>query len=125
MGGSGTYKSNEGVVAFEGQFKQDLMHGSGTYNYADGRKYSGRWYSGHMHGHATMSWPDGSQYIGGYSCGKQEGVGKLILPDGRVYRGCWHQGVEQAASMSATPGVQQVTTAAGAFFFRNACLAYK
>jgi len=42
------------------------MDGTGTYTYADGRKYVGDWSENKMHGKGVFSWEDGRKYEGDY-----------------------------------------------------------
>lgn len=42
------------------------MHGFGTYEWKDGRKYEGYWAKNFMHGQGVYSWPDGRKYDGDY-----------------------------------------------------------
>ncbi len=45
-----------------GQFKDDKMHGKGTYNFADSRNYTGDWINGKQTGHGVFIWPNGNRY---------------------------------------------------------------
>ncbi len=45
-----------------GQFKDDKMHGKGTYNFADGRNYTGHWIDDKKTGHGVFTWPNGDRY---------------------------------------------------------------
>jgi hypothetical protein len=35
---------------YEGELKKNIMHGSGTWYYADGSYYSGDWFNNKKHG---------------------------------------------------------------------------
>jgi len=37
-----------------------------VYTWADGRKYEGEWRNNKMHGKGTFVWADGRKYIGEY-----------------------------------------------------------
>ena len=50
---------------------------------ADGREYEGDWKDNKMHGQGEFTWPDGKKYIGDYRKDKKEGNGKFIWSDGR------------------------------------------
>jgi hypothetical protein len=45
-----------------------------------------------MHGSGTFQWADGRQYVGKYFEDKKEGEGVLTWPDGRRYEGPWKAG---------------------------------
>jgi hypothetical protein len=40
------------------------MHGQGTFNYNDGRKYTGQFVDGHIEGFGKEEWPNGDSYEG-------------------------------------------------------------
>jgi len=44
---------------YEGQFKNDKMHGHGKETFADGKSYEGQFEDGKMHGQGTYKWADG------------------------------------------------------------------
>ena len=45
-----------------------------------------------MHGNGTFEWPDGRKYVGDYYEDKKRGYGEFTWPDGRCYRGEWLNG---------------------------------
>jgi hypothetical protein len=45
-----------------------------------------------MHGSGEFEWNDGRQYIGEYREDKKEGKGIFLWPDGRKYDGEWSLG---------------------------------
>ena len=51
------------------------MHGKGTYNWTDNRKYVGTYKDDQKSGLGTFTWPDGRQYIGYWLEDKQHGPG--------------------------------------------------
>jgi hypothetical protein len=38
-----------------------------------------------MHGQGTYEWPDGRKYVGSYENDQKEGIGKYYWPDGRYF----------------------------------------
>ena len=65
------------VCKYEGEIKNGLPHGIGTYTKTDGSTYVGQFNNGLRHGNGTFTWaenaPDGAgKYIGEYKtvCGK-------------------------------------------------------
>ena len=51
------------------------MHGQGTLNYPDGRKYTGQFADDQKNGFGTLTWPDKRKYTGLWKDGKQHGKG--------------------------------------------------
>lgn len=45
-----------------------------------------------MHGSGTFTWADGRKYVGEYVHDKKQGYGEFEWPDGRVYKGKWFNG---------------------------------
>ena len=45
-----------------------------------------------MHGTGTFTWADGRKYTGGYEDDKKHGYGEFYWPDGRSYKGKWVDG---------------------------------
>ena len=51
---------------YEGEWKDDMMHGQGIYDYVDGRKYLGEWKCGKQDGQGSETWPNNDTYEGQY-----------------------------------------------------------
>ncbi len=45
-----------------GEYKDEKMHGKGTYNFADGRNYTGDWVHGKKMGHGVFISTNGDRY---------------------------------------------------------------
>ena len=69
---------------YDGQFRDDLKHGTGTLTWPDGRQYKGQFEGGKFHGKAAMVlfsnlfpevWADGRKYEGEYVYGRKHGYG--------------------------------------------------
>ena len=63
---------NEGDK-YEGDWKDGMLHGKGTYTWAVGHKYVGGWKNGKMHGKGTFTNASGSKYVGEFWYGEYEG----------------------------------------------------
>ena len=60
----------------------------------DGREYEGEWKDNKMHGRGVFTWKDGKKYIGEYKNDKKSGCGIFIYSDNnnKVYEGYWCEG---------------------------------
>jgi hypothetical protein len=63
---------------YEGEFKENLMWGFGTYKFKDGKTYEGYYHKDLKHGYGVYSWTDGKKYSGWWVLGKQDGYGIYI-----------------------------------------------
>tara|TARA_Y100001935_G_scaffold247757_1_gene244065 strand:+ start:520 stop:924 length:405 start_codon:yes stop_codon:yes gene_type:complete len=52
-----------------GEWKDDEMHGQGTYTYANGDKYLGGWKDNKFHGQGIFTWANGNNERGYYMNG--------------------------------------------------------
>jgi len=70
-----TVEVADDVQIYEGEFKDDFLHGRGKMRWSDGRIYEGEWKKSGMQC-GTMKWPNGDFYEGewnddgGMKCGK-------------------------------------------------------
>lgn len=90
--GNGKFVSAFAKMIFQGQMKQDKMHGEGTYFFTDGRVFTGQWKYGLRQGEGYLRWPDGRSYRGQWREGKQDGHGVMEDADGSTTKGPWYQG---------------------------------
>lgn len=67
---------------------------------ADGSKYDGEWRDGLPHGHGSFSRPNGFKYVGNWVQGKPHGTGEAIFPDGRKYVGEFRDGTQNGRGVS-------------------------
>ena len=65
-----------------GKFKNDIIHGKGTFTYPDGTKYVGEYKDGKRHGQGTLTYADGKVYIGEFVAGYEHGKGTCFNKDG-------------------------------------------
>ncbi len=97
--GSGTAYWSISGDTYNGTWKDDMMHGIGTYTFGprsqwSGDTYTGGWYADKMHGTGTYTFGPKSQfagdkYVGGYKNGKKSGTGTYFWTDGNKYVGGW------------------------------------
>ncbi|MBN3303909.1 R10B1 protein, partial [Amia calva] len=74
-------------------FSEGLMHGQGTYMWADGVKYEGDFSVNVPMGHGVYTWPDRSSYQGEVYEGLRHGTGTYRCGNKSAsYTGQWHQG---------------------------------
>lgn len=108
-------QGNEAYFAYDGEWKNGMMHGFGRYLYDDGGDcvgafernwqhgeakasyppgdaYEGNWERGKYHGRGVFSTFSGAVYTGGHSYGRRDGFGKVEYPSGLVYEGQWKDG---------------------------------
>ncbi|XP_051980158.1 ankyrin repeat and MYND domain-containing protein 1-like isoform X2 [Xyrauchen texanus] len=67
---------------YEGEFKNNLKHGSGVFTWANGEDY--------RHGKGTYSWPNGSKFTGKFYLNRKEGYGIQVFSDGATFKGLYH-----------------------------------
>ena len=87
------------LVLLNGPTPQCLLENSITttsrervFMWADGRRYEGEWKNNKMHGKGSFTWADGRIYVGEYVDDKKSGYGEFTWPDGRCYKGDWLNG---------------------------------
>ena len=81
---------------YEGKTKfGNQRHGQGTYTWANGTKYVGKWRFDLMDGEGKMTWPNGAYYRGDWKEGKKHGYGTFKWPNGDSYVGWWKNGKEK------------------------------
>ena len=123
--GYGTHANWNGDV-YEGNFLENLKHGTGCYRYRDGRRkfegryetgervdgrmlygdgsvYEGQWKGGKRQGRGTYTFRDGSVYTGEFFDDVIHGVGRIVWPDGSSYVGDWKQGHRHGLGKEYTP----------------------
>lgn len=78
---------------YQGQIKNKLRHGYGTYVYPGGFfKYQGDWVAGEKHGKGIFEMGDGSSYDGDFVHGEMTGIGLRRWPNGSSYNGSFKNG---------------------------------
>ena len=74
---------------WDGELKNGIPHGTGTYYVPNGAKYVGTYKNGKRHGRGTSTYPFGRirKWIGEWKDGEIFGNGKMFLEYGRIFEG--------------------------------------
>jgi hypothetical protein len=81
----GKYSSAAGV--YEGEWKDGLFHGRGSFIYPGGSKYVGQYFQGRRHGRGVFTFANGAEYSGDWDNDSRNGRGTFFGDDGRKYVG--------------------------------------
>jgi hypothetical protein len=92
---------------YDGEFRENLMHGIGTYYFPDGTVYCGSWSNGMMSGRGVLTWPDGSEYNGDMKDNRRSGQGILKASDGFYYDGTWVANAMEGRGTAVYPNGQK------------------
>ncbi|MBK7002176.1 MAG: hypothetical protein IPH35_20135 [Rhodoferax sp.] len=95
--GTGTlqwYLNGKPNGRYEGEYRDGLVHGKGTYVLANGNRYEGEYRDGKMHGKGTYVEANGGRYEGEYRDGLVHGKGTYVRVNGDRYEGDWRDGKE-------------------------------
>ena len=84
--GEGTYEWNNGDK-YEGEFKDDLMHGKGKLTIVGKGTYEGEFVRGKKSGEGTFKFINGDRYIGEWVDDKMQGSGQYTFANGDYYKG--------------------------------------
>jgi len=79
------------LIGFGQCISGDCENGYGVY-IRSGSKYEGELKDGMKDGNGTFTWADGTKYIGEFKDNKQNGQGTYTTADGTVYKGIWENG---------------------------------
>lgn len=85
---------------YEGEWKDDKMHGEGKLTFPSGAHYSGTFADNKFSGSGTYVWPSGERYEGEFADNTMHGSGVYVDSDGVRWRGAFYNGVG--------PGLQQL-----------------
>ena len=50
------------AIRYEGEFRDNKLHGHGEFTFPDGRRYEGEWANDTMHGEGTFRYADGGRF---------------------------------------------------------------
>lgn len=91
MCGRGTFVFSN-MDRFAGQFKDNFMHGIGTYNWNNGSTYQGSFERGKLCGKGKMTYSYGHVYVGGWKDNLWHGHGILTKRDHTKVTANWDYG---------------------------------
>ena len=72
---------------YEGEWRNDMPNGQGTYIFANGDKYVGNFKDGRRNDQGTLSFPSGDKYVGNFKDDKYNGQGTYTHANGDKYVG--------------------------------------
>lgn len=101
--GQGLYRC--GNVCYEGEWKEDVMSGTGTFTGATGLRYAGAFKDG-KYVKGDIRFPDGATYSGDFAANKFSGAGTFTTAQGVVYSGRFENGafLDGAANVAVAVG---------------------
>jgi hypothetical protein len=79
---------------YEGHWRDDQIHGPGTFTWTNGEKYVGNWVNDQRNGPGTFTWTNGEKYVGNWVNDQRNGRGTMTYADGSKYAGLWVDGKE-------------------------------
>lgn len=84
--GYGKAYDENGLIIYEGEFKDGLFHGEGIFYYKDGTvMYEGEWKTGKRHGYGNDYYPNGTiLYEGEWEYNDRHGQGIIYYLDGTI-----------------------------------------
>lgn len=96
--GYGELRSEDGLVSYDGDFHNGLLHGSGVMRSRGSRGarpevYDGQWRMGRRHGRGRCTYADGSVFEGEWMNNQCNGWGEKTELDGAKYAGKWVGGM--------------------------------
>lgn len=79
--------------SYDGEWKDGVMEGQGTFCYKNGDVYSGCFVNNKPHGRGLMMYKNENIYDGEWHDGMRTGDGTLTFANGSVYLGGWKKGI--------------------------------
>lgn len=105
--GQGTFRFANGDK-YVGKWANGQPHGQGKYYFASRERYEGAFNYGKFDGYGTMYYPDGAYYTGNWKKNMKNGQGKLVRTNGTVTEGVWANG-KYAGAQNNTGTVAQAS----------------
>ncbi len=81
-GGIGIWTSTGSI--YRGEWKDNLRHGKGSFEWVGGERYEGEFIEDIREGQGTYYWPSGERYVGEWENSMRNGYGILYDPDGNI-----------------------------------------
>lgn len=94
---------------YTGQTKNGIMHGQGTYFYAQGDRYSGEFRNGKPNGQGIFSYASGDVYTGQFCDDVMDGRGTYVYANGDKYRGEFKNGRPHGNGSYTLPSGKEFT----------------
>ena len=88
---------------YEGEFKDGLFHGQGTYIYANGTRYDGDFEYDMKQGRGVMRFANGDRYTGEFRNDMMHGKGSLVYANRNKYVGEMRNGVRHGKGVLTFP----------------------
>ena len=83
----GRGKWQRGQMAYDGEWRDDVIQGRGTFKYPDGSSYDGEWLAGKYEGIGTYRFANGTRYEGEFHENKMSGKGVFTDSRGESWAG--------------------------------------
>jgi hypothetical protein len=99
--GRGTF--HDGFLRYDGEWKDDTMHGAGSMKFASGASYDGSIHENSFDGKGRYVWPDGSWYEGQWRNNRMHGDGVYCDADSRQWEGRFYNGTGPGLKRQAIP----------------------
>lgn len=80
---------------YAGEWRDDKMHGRGTFNYKNSDVYIGEWQADQRAGVGVCTYADGSYYEGEWLADMRHGFGVYDYPSGDHFEGHWVEGKKE------------------------------
>ena len=77
-GDQGRLFDRKGNLLYEGDYKNGIRNGNGTFYYPDGSKYEGEFVNGLREGKGVFSWNDGTYWDGTFKNNEMDGTGNFF-----------------------------------------------
>ena len=88
---------------FQGEIKNGIRDGFGTYYYHNGDKYEGMWLKGKKHGMGTLYYKEGNLFVGHWKNSEKEGIGTLYTKSGEKFYGEFKSGRRNGKGILTSP----------------------
>ncbi|MBR5399969.1 MAG: hypothetical protein IK103_09295, partial [Bacteroidales bacterium] len=87
--GHGVFYEGKKDNQYDGEWKNNLKNGMGTYIYEDGGKYVGEWKDDYVSGKGVFYYANKDRFEGEFKDGLRDGFGIYYYADGNRYEGEW------------------------------------